>query len=192
MSEAFKKAQVTWWMDYGTLLGAVRNPLIGHPPGLIPHDKDGDIGFLGDQWDALKDALGIGEGGVNKKLSHDKENVHYQWNGLLVIHKLPRPTRSRFSAGDSVKICLSDTNRINVDLFPWYNLRPGILERKTYVGVDRFKGREFPENRLFPLRQLRYEQFMFPAPNESEWFCYHRYGENWMKPLYRNNEGKTR
>src|SRR5690606_25961572 len=59
----------TWWADYGTLLGAVRNPMTtwadypwlpqegrdtpGPAAGIVPHDKDADIGFLAEQMPAV-------------------------------------------------------------------------------------------------------------------------------------------
>lgn len=38
--EAFKKERIKYWIDYGTLLGAVRDG------DIIPHDEDADIGVM--------------------------------------------------------------------------------------------------------------------------------------------------
>jgi hypothetical protein len=62
LTDMMNKAHITWWADYGTLLGAVRNPTTkwsdypwlpqdgrttaGPAAGIVPHDKDGDLGAL--------------------------------------------------------------------------------------------------------------------------------------------------
>jgi fukutin-related protein len=191
LHQVLAEHRVRWWMDYGTLLGAVRNPLLGLPAGQIPHDKDGDISFFGEDWPYLKEALGIDGKPHSVHAEGTRQNEHYEWRGYLVIYKAPRTDRGMFSAGDSVKVCVSEKNRVNVDIFPWYQL-DGQRYRKWYVGCDRYKGREFIETRLLPFTELPYADMMLPAPAEPEWFCRHRYGVDWMTPLYRNNDGQRR
>jgi hypothetical protein len=191
LDQAFQEHGVTWWMDYGTLLGAVRNPALGLPAGQIPHDKDGDISFLGEHWDYVKRALGIDGDGLEVVIESGFTNVHYDWRGYRVIYKPPRLDRPMYSAGDSIKVCVSNINRVNVDIFPWY-ADGSTRYRKYYVGCDRYKGREFNDDRLFPIQRIPYADMMLPAPADPEWFCQHRYGSDWMTPLYRNNDGQRR
>lgn len=209
VGQAMSEAGVRWWLDYGSLLGAVRNPRHGEkgfpagpplPGGILPHDKDADLGFLGEDWDKL---LGIvpqwtpakAAGGV--KDNEVGEALGFFWIHKLARRKPPRPGQIQYGAGDSLKVCLSNVNRSNVDIFPWYDrpymLKPdGKRHRYHFVSVDRNKGREFPENKLLPLGEIEWEGRMIPCPADPEWFCEHRYGRSWKTPLRRNNAGVRR
>jgi fukutin-related protein len=193
IAEVCREGGVRWWMDYGTLLGAVRNPILGHEPGIIPHDKDGDLGLHGEDWDRLLDARPDVPWSPQKSPG-GKPNRIRTLDGFQWTHKLERqsgPGRVRlFTAGWSIKVRRSPKNHVNVDLFPWWPDGERVYRRKRYVGCDRFKGREFPEEKLLPLRTLEWEGRDLPAPADPEWFCEHRYGETWMTPIKRNNEGK--
>jgi hypothetical protein len=198
--DACREAGVGIFMDYGTLLGAVRNPFLGLPPGIIPHDKDGDLGFLGEDWEKL---LGIvTEWSEPIEVEPGRRQREGEALGLHWIHKLPRQEIRRagsytYNAGDSIKVCRSRANHTNVDLFPWYDrgfkMRPdGKRHRYHYVHVDRFKGKEFPEERLLPLTEIEWEGELLPAPGDWEWFVRHRYGANWRTPVHANNDGIKR
>jgi phosphorylcholine metabolism protein LicD len=155
---------LAWWMDYGMLLGAVRNQ------GIIPHDKDADAGFFSEDWPTVVR--------IGKALTAQ---------GFHVIRKTPR--NHTFRAGDSLKVRVSSINHINLDLFPWHPV-DGDYHRKNYCAIDRYKGREFPTDKLLPLSEVEWEGRIMPAPADPEWFCEHRYGPGWRKPLYMNNPGK--
>lgn len=196
---------VTWWLDYGTLLGAVRNPMYGLEPGIIRHDKDADLGFLASDWEAVL-RVDPGEGAwAAPPTVGGKPNMHRLAAGFEWVHKLSRTgnVRDIFTAGDSIKVRLSTTNHTNVDVFPWYisdgavvqhgrTIPEGWFYRKRYVGVDRNKGREFPPERLLPLTTIRWEGRDLPAPADPEWMCAHRYGRGWKRPIRRNNDGQRR
>ena len=126
MDRILADAGILWWLDYGSALGALRDGKV------IPHDKDGDAGLLGDQWPAF---LAL----EDRVLAA----------GLHWWHK-PNAHRGRFSGGHMVKIRLSPRNHTNVDFFPWYPNGKGELDRQSYIGIDRFKGRE----RYFRLVEL--------------------------------------
>ena len=181
VSEAFGRAGLTYWMDYGTLLGAFRNPLTtwaDYPwlpqdgrapgplaPGIVPHDKDADWGVEQHQWAAVLAAL-KGE--------------------CRQYHILIR------TMADSVKIALSSANRTNLDLFAWYE-KPrgsGRMHRKRYImSVDRFKGKQFDRADLFPLQPLEWEGLQLPAPKDPEAWLEFRYGPNWHTPIAANHDG---
>lgn len=186
VADMLEEAGVRWWMDYGTLLGAVRNPMVGHPPGIIPYDKDGDIGVFGPDWDdilSLRPDVPWGE--IEKRGA--RPNRTRIIDGFEWCHKLKR-SKHLYTAGHSIKVRRSERNENNVDIFPWYRRDDGTYHRIRYVGCDRYKGREFHEDRLLPLTELEWEGRMLPAPADPEWFCAHRYGENWMTPLRKNND----
>jgi len=182
-----READIAFWADYGTLLGAVRNPLTtwadypwlsqeGRPagplaPGIVPHDKDADFGVLATDWTNL----------LNVKPA--LENLGY--NVVLRPH------------GGSIKIRLSAVNHSNLDLFLWREHRllgqSGILLRRPhYINVDQFKGRDFLKARLEPAATIEWEGLTLPAPSDPEGFCAFRYGPNWRTPIPANHDGVRR
>ena len=186
VSEAFDEAGVTYWMDYGTLLGAVRNPLTtwaDYPwlpqddrpvaalePGIIPHDKDADWGVLYRDWSAAVSAL------YRRCASYD--------------------IKLRVLSG-SIKIRLSRENKTNLDLFFWLewpadHRRAGRMHRLSYAPVDRYKGGEFRAVDAFPLHELQWEGLTLPAPKDPESFLAFRYGEAWRTPIPANHDGVPR
>lgn len=174
---------IRWWADYGTLLGAVRNPLTRWSdfpwlpqegradqtiaPGIVPHDKDGDLGALGEDWVKFR------------TLRNEIERAHLMCN-------------INWTRG-SAKICLSRTNHTNVDVFFWYQKRRSDrMYRKGYAAVDRFKGKEFSVTELMPFSTVQWEGLTLPAPRDPEAFLAMRYGPNWRTPVKANNDGVVR
>jgi hypothetical protein len=170
--------RVVWWADYGTLMGAVRNPMTtwadypwlpqegrttaGPAAGIVPHDKDADLGVESRSYDAVLRGL-RGHGGQVKALS-----------------------------GHSLKLELSARNQTNVDLFFWNERPDGTLYRDRYASVDQFKGKEFHRDLLFPLTTVEWEGMTLPAPRDPEAFLAMRYGPNWRTPVAANNDGVRR
>lgn len=173
---------VTFWADYGTLLGAVRNPLTtwadypwldsaGRPegplaPGIIPHDKDADFGVMYSDWQGLMRAVSA----LQRKGYTVKVSPH----------------------GAKIKVCLSAINQTNADFFCWFERNPGMLYRRRYINVDDFKGRDFPKAMMFPQSTVEWEGLTLPAPVDPKAFCAFRYGPNWMTPIAANNDGVRR
>lgn len=173
---------VTWWADYGMLLGAVRNPLTtwkdyhwlpqeGKPsgplsPGIVPHDKDADAGFMGADWSKLMRV----RSGLERK-------------GYVVLVK---------PHGLKMKVRLSQSNTTNLDLFGWREKVGGILFRPRYINVDNYKGRDFPAKWVKPMGAVQWEGLTVPAPNNPVEFCAFRYGASWMTPIPANHDGKRR
>lgn len=189
LAELCAEEGIRWWLDYGSLLGGVRNPLLGLEPGIVPHDKDGDAGVLGEDYDRFR------------ALRPRVEEAGFYWT-----ESPERPGGNPFRGGNRVKIRRSQVNHTNVDIFPWYRVTPqnrqsfpwvtrtddGMRHRKGYIGADRYKGREFPEAKLLPLTMMEWEGMELPAPADPLWFVEHRYGPNWRTPIARNNDGIRR
>lgn len=155
------KAGIRWWIDYGTVLGYVRNG------GLIPWDKDTDLGILAEDRDKL---LGL----------------RPEIEGRCKYHCRYAPIRrgQRFRTCDRLKVCLSESNRTNVDIFIWEEDRPkkGWLDRICYIGSDLYKGREMPKEMILPLGRGLWDGIEVSVPNDPEGLCLHRYGPNWREP----------
>lgn len=179
-AELLNEHGVTWWADYGTLLGAVRNPLTtwadypwlpqdGRPsgplePGILPHDKDADFGVMMADWQKLMRV------------------------GAALQRKGYRVTTGR----GKMKVLLSMLNQTNADFFCWVEHAGGKFARLSYIPVDAYKGREIPPKMLLPLETVPWEGLTLPAPVNPGAFCAFRYGPNWMKPIPANHDGVRR
>lgn len=173
---------VRLFADYGTLLGAVRNPMTrwadypwlrqdgrttdGPAPGIVPHDKDGDLGGIWEDWNAFRQ--------MRPALERMGFSVRLVW------------------ARGAAKIFYSRTNHTNVDVFFWLTRKNGTMYRKGYAQVDQFKGREFPSRDLLPFSTVTWEGLTLNAPRDPEAFLAMRYGPNWRTPIMANNDGVKR
>lgn len=166
VAEVFQRLNIVWWLDYGSLLGAVRNPMLGLKPGIIPHDKDGDFGMLHVPFYTLGRARSL-----------------LQRKGYNVVL---RP------GGRSMKVRLSQTNHTNADFFNWHEDKQGRMYRVRYIGADKYKGRAFEKAQAFPLTTMEWEGMQLPAPRNAAAFCLFRYGPDWMTPVHANNDGVRR
>lgn len=182
-AEFLMSVRAVWWADYGTLLGAVRNPMTtwadypwlwqegrttaGPAPGIVPHDKDGDVGVLMQSWDVARRKFGLW---LETRGAHRYMNAHRH----------------------SMKARVSFRNHTNVDVFFWRQGDDGTLYRDRYASVDRFKGKEFPKSLLFPLTTVEWEGMTLPAPRDPEAFLEMRYGPAWRTPLPANHDGVKR
>lgn len=151
----------TWWVDYGTLLGAVRHG------GLIPWDKDTDLGILPEDRDALLAAF---------------PRIISEFDYFPTYAK-PNP-KNRFRTGDRVKVRLSQRNKTNTDIFIWNDRPGGLLDRTNYIGSDRFKGRDFPRKWLFPLQRVDFDGVEVNLPAQAEKLVQWRYGNDWKTPQH--------
>jgi len=157
---------VVYWADYGTLLGAVRNPLLGLPAGIIAHDKDADLGI---RWPGMPVLHTVAD-----RLNAQGYNVTIR------------------RGGDNLKVRLSAANHSNADFFTWHERPDGTLYRIRYLHADNYKGRDFHKEDAFPLTTVEWEGLTLPAPNHPAKFCAFRYGPEWMTPIRRNNDGIRR
>lgn len=177
---------IAYFADYGTLLGAVRNPMttwadypwltppedvneaVNAPlaPGIIPHDKDSDFGAFATDW---------------KELMHVRAQLERMGYSVLV--------RPHFGM---MKVMLSPTNHSNMDIFFW-NLRgDGSFFRRRYIHVDAYKGRDIPKGMLLPLGTVEWEGLTLSAPVNPEAFLAFRYGPGWRTPIPANHDSVKR
>lgn len=178
--EELEVAGVVYWADYGTLLGAVRNPLTTWaaypwlpagetgpiPAGIVPHDKDADFGFLAEEW---------------PKLMQVRAALERRGYSLLAS-----------PVGRKLKVRLSAMNHTNLDLFGWHARPNGEYYRPSYIEVDKYKGRDIPAGMLLPLSSVPWEGMTLPAPANPEAFCAFRYGSSWRTPIAANHDGNRR
>lgn len=174
---ALNEIGALWWADYGTLMGAVRNPMTtwahypwlsqegrttrGPAAGIVPHDKDADLGVAAQFYD-------------------------------VALRRLQNCDLHVVAFTGSLKLQLSRRNHTNVDLYFWNQRADGTLYRDRYAGVDDFKGRDIARDLLLPLTTVEWEGMTLPAPRDPEAFLAMRYGDRWRMPIPQNNDGVRR
>ncbi len=166
IDEILNEENIPYWIDYGTLLGAVREG------DILDYDEDADIGILKQDSDKL---LNISWKFLEKKdlyfyiYGYPYEvSINYgRYNNLHVdiffweFERMP----FKYMWEDDIKI----TNRI-------------CLNRKNYQLCDEQKGKHFPAANLFPLEKIKLGDHEYYCPKEPEKFVEFRYGLDWRIP----------
>ncbi|TMM17824.1 MAG: hypothetical protein E6F96_08010 [Actinobacteria bacterium] len=156
-SDLLTRHGIVHWLDYGTLLGAVREGQ------LIPWDGDADFSIL------QRDEHAV--------LALDEEFA-------AAGHYVERPGLWRGHRG-VIRIRYSKVNRGHLDLFMW-QLHDGMLQplegsEEAWPGMA--SRVTFPERFITPLGEVPLNGRSFPAPKSVEEFLReHRYGPGWETP----------
>lgn len=152
------RENIAWWIDYGTLLGYVRDG------GFIAHDSDIDIGIFGSDLPLL----------VNMA-----DQLH-RYRFATCYHP---PNEGEFNSGHWFHVTRRHGNPNGVDVFPWYSNEEGSFYRMRYCESDRKKGREFPFNMLLPFQLGEFEGVPVWVPAKPEELVELRYGADWQTPV---------
>uniref|UniRef100_A0A8B9VUT8 Ribitol-5-phosphate transferase n=1 Tax=Anas zonorhyncha TaxID=75864 RepID=A0A8B9VUT8_9AVES len=158
--EALEAAGVRYWLEGGSLLGAVRLR------DIIPWDYDVDLGIYREdagkcRW--LREVEAAGGGAVE-----DAEG--FVWE--------------KAAEGEFYRVHYSRTNRLHVDLWPFYP-RAGVMTKDTWLGHP--QDVEFPERFLRPRLPLPFAGFTAMAPNNAREFLELKFGPGAVeKPEYPN------
>ncbi|NXQ57689.1 FKRP protein, partial [Anthoscopus minutus] len=153
-------AGVRHWLEGGSLLGAVRSA------DLIPWDYDVDVGFYRDdlakcRWLAAVAATG--------RPVEDPEGFFWE----------------KAAEGEFFRVHFSRSNRLHVDLWPFYARPGGIMTKDTWLphGQDV----EFPERFLVPLGSVDFVGVVAKAPNDPRAFLEFKFGPGAIEnPEYPN------
>jgi len=148
-----KKNQISYWLDYGTLLGAVRHK------GFIPWDDDIDIGMLRSDYDRFISLFNF---------RNSPNSVRYQaFNGEFVDVSMKLFFTKVFDMNTSL-VEKEYASRIAVDIFPYDNVPDNKfsmvimrLGQKIFMSIHAFQvydhqpsGTIFRRNVIFLLRKL--------------------------------------
>ncbi|DBA00086.1 TPA: hypothetical protein N0F65_000377 [Lagenidium giganteum] len=166
-STLLERYNVRYWVDSGTLLGAVRHN------GLIPFDQDVDFGIEQAGYELLRDtrvdvpdgfALHVYESAVN--------DVGRVDNAIPIrfVHRASGLYADVFAFLDKVDA----EGRHSIGPIP--SLCFGGCAHCPSTGSGR---REFriPREWVFPLRQCRFEYFLVACPNDSHRYLTHMFGD---------------
>ncbi|NWY73135.1 FKRP protein, partial [Erithacus rubecula] len=153
-------AGVRHWLEGGSLLGAVRSG------DIIPWDYDVDVGLYRDdvpkcRWLAAAAATG--------RPVEDARG--FVWE--------------KAAEGDFFRVHFSRSNRLHVDLWPFYSRGRGVMTKDTWLGHR--QDVEFPERFLVPLGSVPFAGLSARAPNDPRTFLEFKFGAGVVeKPEYPN------
>ncbi|TRZ08410.1 hypothetical protein HGM15179_018700 [Zosterops borbonicus] len=153
-------AGVRHWLEGGSLLGAVR---LGD---IIPWDYDVDVGLY------LQDV------------------PKCRWLAAVVTTGQPVEDPQGFfwekaSEGEFFRVHFSRTNRLHVDLWPFFPDGRGMMTKETWLGHG--QDVEFPERFLQPLGSVLFAGLVAKAPNRPREFLEFKFGPGAVeRPQYPN------
>ena len=143
-----ESCKVRFWLEGGSLLGAVRYK------DIIPWDYDIDIGIYKE--DMIKCPV----------FSKLKEEAWVSEEGF---------TWEKAIEGEFYRVQYSETNHMHVDIFPFYS-KNGVMTKETWFKTHR-QDTEFPEHFLRPLTQIEFAGLKAPAPNNVRKFLEYKFGK---------------
>ncbi|XP_051900040.1 fukutin-related protein [Pristis pectinata] len=148
---------VRYWMEGGTLLGAVRQQ------DIIPWDYDVDLGIYLEDVEKCELLRSLDSGSV-------VDENGYVWEKAV--------------EGEFYRVQYSESNHLHVDLWPFY-AREGIMTKNTWM--DHKQDVEFPEHFLKPLVPMQFAGVTANAPNNHRRFLELKFGEGVIEnPQYPN------
>ena len=153
LSDLFNKSNITFWLGFGTLLGAVReNNFIIHDP----IDIDLELHYK-DYWK------------VREILKNTEWKYKYVWARELAIYKNPEDLPLH------IDLFFTEQSRTKVYL---YMYRPNNKDGGKWTKEWRYVT---PKKYYFPLKTIKFLDRDFKVPNNFEGYLTHHYG-NWKIP----------
>ncbi len=190
--ELCEEYDLTYWMDYGTLLGSVRHD------DFIPWDDDLDVGMMRRDYLELIEILDTQIGKF--------ENIHFDKSGnwIKLIYQIDEIGECLMSInvfpydyidgepmdGFEERYTQIRENLNSIDIDEMYGELSLTFDESEYyiAGVEGIRGKSkmhsfkiLESDGLFPLQKSRFGKYEFPSPNDSLSYARDIYGKRFIK-----------
>lgn len=159
--QALQDANILFWADCGTCLGAYRYG------GIIPWDNDVDIQIFSRDFENARRAL--------NKLDPSKYQVE-DWSGR------DKPaTYLKVYAKESkilIDIYNADIDEKSKTVSTILSIENGVFYAKDWINRERKYSVSIPFSTIFPLKKANFDGIVIPVPNDTKKFLQYKYGDN--------------
>jgi phosphorylcholine metabolism protein LicD len=173
-----KKYKIPYWLDYGTLLGAVRHK------GFIPWDNDIDINILESDFKKLEEIILSNKDDIHNILK--RNNINFQnkdtdpkWGKIRsagIFAKL-RDSKSCYD-NNNIKNKIMLYDGFQVDIFVCKKKGNKV---KYWFGESSLRQENIDYNDIFPLKKLVFENHKLPVPNNYKKILIKHYSKKYME-----------
>lgn len=196
LDKIFKKHKLTYWLDFGTLLGAYRHK------GFIPWDDDMDISMPSEDYDKLISVLkleldtevfdvSMQNGRIGIGYRHNRTGI---WCDVFPVD-VYRASSDQDVAVHTLKDKIAKYRRVYIKKNSMSYDEMQRQRREIIADEDNatseiiYHRREFPHNHprafylleeIYPITEIEFEGYVFSAPANTPVYLEKIYGKNYM------------